>query len=224
MPMFDQHLAQACAPRLSRSEWGIELVVGRQRAFWFDWAMLRSLPHTVLPDISINSAKSGSKDPCWEGVLVDVVLEAIGLRPSHGFVRAYSRDGRSCRIPVRSLIGRNAMIATYCQGEPLTADCGGPARLQIFNSVGTRSLSWLSILQFVTTDRSRVREHATDQKVDRASTRLEPFLSCSSARTFHAKQIHSICGMSDALPLPGRRRDLPSTARRVRQSAERSLM
>jgi hypothetical protein len=67
MPLFEQHLVQACAPRVSRSERGIELIVGRHTAFWFDWGMLRSLPHTVLPDISSKSVRSGSKDPLLGG-------------------------------------------------------------------------------------------------------------------------------------------------------------
>jgi DMSO/TMAO reductase YedYZ molybdopterin-dependent catalytic subunit len=200
------------------------LVVGRQVAFSFDWAMLRSLPHTTLPDISIGRAESDSWDLYWEGVLIDVVLEAIGLRPSHGFVLAHSHDGRSYRIPTQNLIGRNAMIATSCKGEPLTADCGGPARLQIFNTIGMCSLSWLSVLQFVTSDGSRVPEYSSDQKLDRTAASFESVSEFLSAPMFHAKQIRSIRSMSNVLSFVDPQRDLPSIALRVRQSAERSLM
>jgi DMSO/TMAO reductase YedYZ molybdopterin-dependent catalytic subunit len=198
----------------------MDFLVGRQAAFRVDWAMLRSLPHTTLPDISSANARSGSPGLAWEGVLLDVVLDAIGLKPSHGFVLAHSHDGRRYRLLTRNLSGRNAMIATYCEGEPLTADCGGPARLQIFNPVGMCSLSWLSALQFVTSDGPRIREYSCDQKSDRFTGRCQSALDCSPAHTFHAKQIRSIRRKSNALFLVDRRRDLPSIALKVGQSAE----
>ncbi|PZM08595.1 hypothetical protein [Rhizobium tubonense] len=76
MSIFDLDVSQVlCTPGTSRSGWQIRLVIGRQAAFWLDWAMVRSLPHTALPDISIVRAQSGSSDLYWEGVLVDVVLK-----------------------------------------------------------------------------------------------------------------------------------------------------
>ncbi|PZM15396.1 molybdopterin-dependent oxidoreductase [Rhizobium tubonense] len=164
---FAGALANLAAPMISRNGWTMRLVVGRQSACDLDWRTLRCLPHTTLPDISAERVKSTSADVCWEGVLIETVLAAIGLVPSHGFVVAYSTDGRSRRIPSRNLFGRGAMIATSCQGEPLTADCGGPALLRVFSETGSLSLSWIAALHFVTSDRLRAPSYWCDQTRDR---------------------------------------------------------
>jgi DMSO/TMAO reductase YedYZ molybdopterin-dependent catalytic subunit len=223
MAMFEFRPMVAPAPRVNRKDWGMNLVVGRDVAYRINWALLRSLPHTTLPDISSANTNSSSADVCWEGVLVDIVLEAIGLVPSHGFVLAHSLDGRSFRIPARNLTGRRAMVATSCQGAPLTADCGGPARLQLTNPASKFSMGWISALQFPTNEGPRVREYSSDQTLER-STGFTEHVLYSSAYAFHARRIRSIRPPVAALKSQYRPPDMQSIAWRVGQCAERQLV
>jgi len=191
MAIFDFRTMVASAPRVSRQDWFMNLVVGREVAYRINWALLRSLPHTTLPDISFANTNFSSADLRWEGVLIDIVLEAIGFMPSQGFVLAHSLDGRSFRIPASSLTGRSAMVATSCEGEPLTADCGGPARLQLANPASKFSMGWISALQFLANEGPRLREYSSDQMLERSAGFAKHVYSCQLKRSTKGESVQS---------------------------------
>jgi ferredoxin-NADP reductase len=91
----------------------------------------------------------------WTGVLIDDVLADAGLEPPTAFMLAHSVDGYSTNVPVADLVRGKAMIATHYEGQPLTAEHGGPARLLVPHLYFWKSAKWISGLQF-TSATSRV--------------------------------------------------------------------
>ena len=69
----------------------------------------------------------------WEGVSTREILErAGGPRPEAGFVLAHGYDrGFTTNIPLAEFLAEDALIAISHDGEPLSVEHGGPARLVV---------------------------------------------------------------------------------------------
>ena len=66
---------------------------------------------------------------------------------------------RPQRIPPgRGSARREVLVATTHDGEPLTLDHGGPARLIIPRLYASKSARWLSGLEFLSADQQGFRE------------------------------------------------------------------
>ena len=92
----------------------------------------------------------------WEGVSTrEIVERAGGLRPECRYVLAYGYDyGWTTNLPVSEFLAEDALIATHHDGEPITLEHGGPARLIVPRLYAWKSAKWLSGLEFLAEDRA----------------------------------------------------------------------
>jgi DMSO/TMAO reductase YedYZ molybdopterin-dependent catalytic subunit len=68
----------------------------------------------------------------WSGVRLADVLAEAGVRPGADAVLQTSEDGWTCATPVEALTdGRNALLATAMNGEPLPLEHGFPVRVVV---------------------------------------------------------------------------------------------
>jgi DMSO/TMAO reductase YedYZ molybdopterin-dependent catalytic subunit len=90
----------------------------------------------------------------WEGVSTrDIVERAGGLRPEARFVLAYGYDGGwTTNLPVEEFLGEDALVALTHDGEPLSLEHGGPARLIVPRLYAWKSAKWLGGLEFLDRD------------------------------------------------------------------------
>lgn len=145
-------LSAGPTPRVSLADWSFTLRVGPRPVKRWTWEEFNRLPRTQVTR-DIHCVTTWSKlDTRWEGVLVDDVLADAGLTPPTGFVLAHSFDGYSTNVPVADLVDGKSMIALTYDGEPITPDHGGPARLLVPHLYFWKSAKWVSALQFTARD------------------------------------------------------------------------
>ncbi|HYO80826.1 MAG TPA: sulfite oxidase-like oxidoreductase [Bryobacteraceae bacterium] len=92
----------------------------------------------------------------WEGVSTRHLVElAGGLLPEARFVLAHGYDyGWTTNLPVEQFLAEDALVATLHDGELLTPDHGGPARLIVPRLYAWKSAKWLRSLEFAAQDRA----------------------------------------------------------------------
>lgn len=89
----------------------------------------------------------------WEGVSLDeLIKQAGGLTDSAHFLIASSYGGYSTNLPLEDIINGQAMVATKAEGQPLTPEHGGPARLFVPHLYFWKSAKYVNKLTFVSRD------------------------------------------------------------------------
>jgi DMSO/TMAO reductase YedYZ molybdopterin-dependent catalytic subunit len=145
-------LAAGPTPRIAHEKWSFALKVGPKAIKTWDWAAFNALPQTKMTR-DIHCVTTWSKlDTHWEGVLFDDILADANIEPPTAFVLAHSFGGYSTNVPLTDLAAGKAMVALTYDGQPLTADHGGPARLLVPHLYFWKSAKWLNALQFTTRD------------------------------------------------------------------------
>ncbi|MBB3149668.1 DMSO/TMAO reductase YedYZ molybdopterin-dependent catalytic subunit [Phyllobacterium trifolii] len=145
-------LSAGPTPRVRTEDWSFTLKDGPKPLIKWSWAEFNALPQTKFTrDIHCVTAWSKLDTP-WQGVLIDDIFAEAGIEPPTEFALAHSFDGYATNVPVKDLVGGKAMIATFYNGQPLTADHGGPARLLVPHLYFWKSAKWINGLQFTTRD------------------------------------------------------------------------
>lgn len=145
-------LSAGPTPRISHDKWSFTLKVGPRPIKKWDWTAFNALPQSEITR-DIHCVTTWTKlGTMWRGVLVDDILADADIEPPTAFTLAYTFDGYSTNVPVPDLVGGKAMVALSYNGQPLTADHGGPARLLVPHLYFWKSAKWVSGIQFTTRD------------------------------------------------------------------------
>jgi len=139
-------------PRVRTDTWTFTVKDGPRPVAKWSWDEFNALPQTkFLRDI--HCVTTWSKfDTNWEGVLVDDILEAAGLDASTPYTLAHAYDGYSTNVPFADLTNGKAMVALRYEGQPISPEHGGPARLLVPHLYFWKSAKWVNGLQFTTRD------------------------------------------------------------------------
>jgi len=145
-------LSAGPTPRVRTDTWTFTVKDGPRPVAKWSWDEFNALPQTkFLRDI--HCVTTWSKfDTNWEGVLVDDIMEAAGLDASTPYTLAHSYDGYSTNVPFADLTNGKAMVALRYEGQPITPEHGGPARLLVPHLYFWKSAKWVNGLQFTTRD------------------------------------------------------------------------
>ena len=145
-------LSAGPTPRIEPETWSFEVKIGPRLLKTWTWAEFTALPQTKVTR-DIHCVTTWSKlDTRWEGVLIDDLLIAAGVREPTPYVLAHSFDGYSTNVPLADLVGGKAMVALRYEGQPLARDHGGPARLLVPHLYFWKSAKWVKGLQFTQKD------------------------------------------------------------------------
>jgi DMSO/TMAO reductase YedYZ molybdopterin-dependent catalytic subunit len=92
----------------------------------------------------------------WEGVSTRALLElAGGAKPEAKFVVAHGYDhGWTTNLPLEEFLSEDALVAIKHDGEELTLEHGGPARLIVPKLYAWKSAKWLGAIELVEQDRA----------------------------------------------------------------------
>jgi len=139
-------------PRVRTDTWTFTVKDGPRPVAKWSWDEFNALPQTkFLRDI--HCVTTWSKfDTNWEGVLVDDILEAAGLDASTPYTLAHAYDGYSTNVPFADLTNGKAMVALRYEGQPISPEHGGPARLLVPHLYFWKSAKWVNGIQFTTRD------------------------------------------------------------------------
>lgn len=146
-------LSAGPTPYVEAANWKFTLKVGPRPVKVWSWAEFNALPQTrIVADI--HCVTTWSKfDTAWQGVTVDDLLAAAGFAGAPApFCLAHGYDDYSTNVESADMLGGKAMVATHFDGQPLSSDHGGPARLLVPHLYFWKSAKWVSGLQFLERD------------------------------------------------------------------------
>ena len=145
-------LSKGPVPRIDLAAWRFTLSDGPRPLKSWSWNEFLALPRSVWEG-DIHCVTTWSKfDMHWEGVSVDTLLEAAGPSPAATHVMAFTHSGYTTNLPLEDLVGGRAWVAFAADGEPLTPDHGGPARLLVPHLYFWKSAKWISKLTLLDHD------------------------------------------------------------------------
>ena len=144
------------APRIDMASWrfSLEGLVHNPRSW--SWDEFCSLPRVkVFADFHCVTRWSRLGN-VWEGVSTrELVEQAGGLRDGARFVLAFGYDyGWSTNLPIEHFLAEDALVTILHDGEPLSSEHGGPARLIIPQLYAWKSAKWLAGIKVQERDES----------------------------------------------------------------------
>jgi DMSO/TMAO reductase YedYZ molybdopterin-dependent catalytic subunit len=91
----------------------------------------------------------------WEGVSArELLRRAGGACPEAQYAMAYGYDrGWTTNLPIERLLAEDALVAFHHDGETITAEHGGPARLIVPSLYAWKSAKWVAGLELIAADR-----------------------------------------------------------------------
>jgi len=142
-------------PAIDAERWRLRLGgLVNQPAEW-SWADFQKLPRAkVFADFHCVTRWSRLGN-LWEGVSTrELIARAGGARPEAHFVVAYGYDrGWTTNLPLDHFLAEDALIAILHDGEPISLEHGGPARLIVPRLYAWKSAKWLAGLELLDKDR-----------------------------------------------------------------------
>lgn len=142
-------------PRLTTAEWKLSVFGLVAQPVEWNWEEFNTLPRAqVFSDFHCVTRWS-RLDNTWDGVSVQTLIDrAGGLKPEAKFVVAYGFDGGwTTNLPLHEFLAEDVLVATHHDGQPLTLEHGGPARLVVPRLYAWKSAKWLAGIEFVAEDK-----------------------------------------------------------------------
>jgi len=142
-------LSAGPTPEIDTADWRFEVVTENGRHQW-TWDELQQLGVDDVT-VDIHCVTHWSKlGMSWRGISLDRIFEEV--ETSHDYVMAHSYGGYTTNVPLDELLDGQAWIAVEADGEPLSAEHGGPARLLVPHLYFWKSAKWVRGLVTMPTD------------------------------------------------------------------------
>lgn len=139
-------------PEVSTEEWKLEIAGLVEKPLTFSWEeFLKLSVEKIRKDIHCVT-KWSKFDTEWEGVSLDTLMNLAGVSESATHLIAHSYDGYSTNLPIEDIRNGQAWVAMRYEGEEISAEHGGPARLLVPHLYFWKSAKWLKKLEFIDRD------------------------------------------------------------------------
>jgi DMSO/TMAO reductase YedYZ molybdopterin-dependent catalytic subunit len=113
---------------------------------------LRALPVTEITTDVHCVTRWSRFDAGFRGVHWRELAALCKPLPAASFVVAHAPQNFTANLPLAALADDNAMVCYEADGEPLTAEHGGPVRLLVPSRYFWKSAKWLTGLELVAAD------------------------------------------------------------------------
>ncbi|GIX04109.1 MAG: molybdopterin-binding oxidoreductase [Planctomycetaceae bacterium] len=141
-------------PVISREAWRLQITGLVRQPFTLTWETYRQLPRVkVFADFHCVTRWSRLGN-LWEGVALRTVLERASVLPEARYLIAGGYDdGWTTNLPLEAALQEDVLLADLHDGQPLSAEHGGPVRLVVPRLYAWKSAKWLSTLELLAEDR-----------------------------------------------------------------------
>ncbi len=145
-------LHYSAVPRIDTRHWTLRVFGEVERPLEITWDELQSLPaQDVLCDIHCVTTWSRF-DNIFRGVSVVALLERAGVTPGATHALIHAAPDYTTNLPLADLRLPANLVATHHNGEPLSAEHGGPARLLVPHLYFWKSAKWLTGIELMEGD------------------------------------------------------------------------
>jgi DMSO/TMAO reductase YedYZ molybdopterin-dependent catalytic subunit len=143
-------LSAGPTPHLKTDRWEFTITTETGQVHTWNWAELTALPSEDVT-VDIHCVTKWTKlDTNWRGVSIDTLLEHV--ESAADFVVAHSYDGYTTNVPLEDLLDGQAWVAYRYDGEAISAEHGGPARLLVPHLYLWKSAKWVHGLRLLHED------------------------------------------------------------------------
>lgn len=134
--------------------WRLEVRGMIEEPFSLTWDEFRRLPRVkVFSDFHCVTRWSRLGN-LWEGVSTRELLSRTGVDPAAKYVVAGGYDGGwTTNLPLADFLADDALLADTHDGQPLSADHGGPVRLVVPRLYAWKSAKWLKSIELLAEDK-----------------------------------------------------------------------
>lgn len=144
------------APQVALDQWRFRIsgLVSNPREW--DWNEFVKFPRVkVFADFHCVTRWSRLGN-LWEGVSTrELVERAGGVLPAARYVLVTGYDDEwTTNLPLSDFLAEDALVALYHDGEPISAEHGGPARLIVPRLYAWKSAKWVAGVEFLEKDRA----------------------------------------------------------------------
>ncbi|MFO1095021.1 MAG: sulfite oxidase-like oxidoreductase [Planctomycetaceae bacterium] len=141
-------------PSVPTSRWTLEIRGLVEHPLTLTWDDFQSLPRVkVFADFHCVTRWSRLGN-IWEGVSTREILGRCGVQPEAQFALPMGYDdGWTTNLPLHYFLQEDALFADTHDGEPLSADHGGPVRLIIPQLYAWKSAKWVKAIELSAEDR-----------------------------------------------------------------------
>lgn len=141
-------------PNVPTERWSLEIRGLVERSLSLDWEQFRELPRVkVFSDFHCVTRWSRLGN-IWEGVSAREILDRCGVKPQARFALPVGYDdGWTTNLPLEHFLAEDALFADTHDGEPLSAEHGGPVRLVVPRLYAWKSAKWIKAVELSADDR-----------------------------------------------------------------------
>jgi DMSO/TMAO reductase YedYZ molybdopterin-dependent catalytic subunit len=139
-------------PKVDLATWTLEISGEVERPLTLSWEQLLELPSREIT-VDIHCVTRWSRfDTRFKGVHWSELAKLVAPKPSARFAVAHAEQGFTANVPYAALDEETSLVAYEADGEPLTADHGGPVRLVIASRYFWKSAKWLRGIELLDHD------------------------------------------------------------------------
>lgn len=147
-------LDAAGPPPLDLDRWRLQITGLVERPVALNWQEFSQLPQAqVFSDFHCVTRWSRLGN-LWRGVSTRTLAQLAGtLAPEARYVLVHGHDyGWTTNLPLDAFLADDALVATHHDGQPLSAEHGGPARLVVPSLYAWKSAKWIAAIEFLEYD------------------------------------------------------------------------
>lgn len=140
-------------PWIGTTEWKLQVFGLVENALNLDWAAFQALPQ--VDDVSdFHCVTRWSQlDMHWRGVQVRELLSLAKPLETARFATMHGYDGYTTNLPIEALLDDDVLVAHQWNGQLLTRDHGGPARMVVPKRYAWKGAKWLKAIELHEHDR-----------------------------------------------------------------------
>jgi DMSO/TMAO reductase YedYZ molybdopterin-dependent catalytic subunit len=141
-------------PQIRLDTWRLELRGLVENQLTLSWKSFLALDQSSKVS-DIHCVTTWSRyDNEWQGVSTRDLLDEAMPKPEATHILLSSYDGYETNLPLMDFAAEDAILATHWEGEPITAEHGGPMRLVVPHLYFWKSAKWLRRIEFLNADQA----------------------------------------------------------------------
>jgi DMSO/TMAO reductase YedYZ molybdopterin-dependent catalytic subunit len=143
-------LSAGPTPRISTDRWEFTISTETGQKHTWSWAELLALP-SETPTVDIHCVTKWSKlRTSWKGVSLDTLMEDVESAADYALVHSYG--GYTTNLPLEDLLDGQSWVVYRFDGDDLSPEHGGPARLLVPHLYFWKSAKWIRGIELLLDD------------------------------------------------------------------------
>jgi DMSO/TMAO reductase YedYZ molybdopterin-dependent catalytic subunit len=140
-------------PQFDAAKWDFKISGLVETPLRLTWEEFCALPQVESTSDFHCVTRWSRLDNRWKGVRFTDVLQRAKAKPEAEYVLVLAEEGYTSNIPLKDLLRPDVLFAFEHDGEPLTAEHGGPLRLIVPHLYAWKSVKWVRGFMLLDHDR-----------------------------------------------------------------------